>query len=126
MTVRTFIADQPSPQREIMTILRSWILDLGQHTQEKISAKIPYFYFYGPLCYLHAQRDGVDLGFTKGYELTDEEKLLESRGRKHVKTITFFSVTQLEEQEESLRHILNEAAILNEYRFRQQQKKKAK
>lgn len=126
MTVRTFIADQPSPQREIMTILRSWILDLGRHTEEKISAKIPYFYFFGPLCYLHTQGDGVDLGFTKGYEITDEEKLLESRGRKHVKTITFYSVAQLEEQEESLRHILNEAAILNEYRFKQQQKKKAK
>jgi hypothetical protein len=126
MTVRAFIADQPPSQREIMTILRSWILDLGRHTQEKISADIPYFYLYGRLCYLHPQREGVDLGFTKGYELTDEAKLFESRGRKHLKTITFYSVTQLEEQEEALRHILNEAAILNEYRFKQQQKKKAK
>jgi len=124
MTVRTFIADQPSPQREIMTILRSWILDLGQHIQEKISAKVPYFYFYGPLCFLHPGRDTVELGFAKGYELTDEEKLLESRGRKHVKTITFYSITQLEEQEESLRHMLNEAAILNEYRFKRQKQKK--
>lgn len=124
MTVRNFINEQPEPQRELMTILRSWILDLGQHTQEKISYKIPYFYLYGTMCYLNPHNEGVDLGFTKGYELSDEQKILESKGRKQVKTITFHSVAELEENEDTIRHVLNEAAILNEYRFKRGGKKR--
>lgn len=118
MNVRQFISEQPEPQKEIMTILRSWILGLGPHTQEKISYEKPYFSFYGTMCYLSAHAEGVDLGFTKGYEISDEQKILESKGRKQVKTITFHSVAELEENEEAIRHILNEAAILNEYRFK--------
>jgi hypothetical protein len=118
MNVRQFINEQPQPQREMMTILRSWILDLGPHAQEKISYKKPYFSFYGTMCYLSSHDEGVDLGFTKGYEISDEQKILESKGRKQVKTITFHSVAELEENEEAIRHILNEAAILNEYRFK--------
>lgn len=123
MTVRQFINEQPQPQREIMTILRSWILDLGSHTQEKISNKIPYFSFYGTMCYLSPQPDGVDLGFTKGYELSDDQKMLESKGRKQVKSVTYYSVAELEENEDAIRHLLNEAAILNEYRFKRGGKK---
>jgi len=124
MNVRQLISEQPDPQREIMTILRSWILDLGPHTQEKLSYKIPYFSFYGTLCYLNPHEEGIDLGFTKGYELTDDQKILESKGRKQVKTVTFHSVAELEENEETIRHILNEAAILNEYRFKRGGNKK--
>jgi hypothetical protein len=124
MNVRQLISEQPEPQREMMTILRSWILDLGPHTQEKLSYKIPYFSFYGTLCYLNPHEEGIDLGFTKGYELTDDQKILESKGRKQVKTVTFYSVAELEENEETIRYILNEAAILNEYRFKRGGNKK--
>lgn len=118
MNVRQYISEQPQPQREMMTVLRSWILDLGSHTQEKMSYKKPYFSFYGTMCYLNPHEEGVDLGFTKGYELSDDQKILESKGRKQVKTITFHSVAELEETEEAIRHVLNQAAILNEYRFK--------
>lgn len=107
-----------------MTVLRSWVLDLGRHTEEKISNKIPCFSFYGPMCYLNPTGDGVELGFTKGYELSDDDRILESKGRKMVRSITFYSLTSLEEQEETIRHILNEAAILNEYRFKRKANRK--
>jgi len=123
MNVRQFIYEQPQPQREMMTILRSWILDLGSHTQEKISYKIPYYSFYGTMCFLSPRVDGVDLGFTKGYELSNEQKMLESKGRKLVRSVTLHSVAELEENEETIRHMLNEAAILNEYRFKRGGKK---
>ena len=124
MNVSGFISLQREPKRGIMTILRSWILDLGRHIEEKISNKIPYFSFFGPLCYLNPTDDGVELGFTKGYELSDDDRILESRGRKMVKSITFYSLTFLEEQEDTIRHILNEAAILNEYRFKRKSTRK--
>jgi hypothetical protein len=126
MNVQGYITTQPEPHRQIMTILRSWVLDLGPHTQEKISYKIPFFNFYGPICYLSPNKEGVDLSFTRGRELDDESKLLDARGRKEVKSITFFSVAETEEHEDEIRRLLNEAAILNEYHARQKQKKKKK
>jgi hypothetical protein len=124
MNVRQFITEQPQPRREIMTILRSWILDLGSHTGENISNKIPHFSFFGQLCYLSPTSEGVDLGFAKGYELSDDSHLLESKGRKRVRSITFYSLAELEEREDGIRHILNEAAILNEYQFKIKAQKK--
>ncbi|MBA4057852.1 MAG: hypothetical protein C0490_24260, partial [Marivirga sp.] len=66
--------------------------------------------------------DGVEFGFTKGYELSDDQKILESKGRKHVKSVTFYSIAELEENEEPIRRLLNEAAILNEYLDRRKKK----
>lgn len=123
MTVQRFIAELEPPQREIMTILRSWILDTGRHTQEKISNKIPFFEFYGNLCYLNALKEGVDLGFVHGHILSNEQHLLESKGRKQVKSVTFYSVAEVEEHEDEIRRLLNEAAILNEYHFKRKKRK---
>ena len=124
MTVSSYISQLGEPHRQIMTILRSWILDLGPHTQEKITYKIPYFHFYGHLCSLRPNSEGVDLSFMRGNELEDESKLLEGRGRKQVKSITFYSVAETEEHEDEVRRLLNRAALQNEYH--QSQKKRMK
>lgn len=124
MTVQYFIGDQPEPQRTIMTVLRSWILDLGPHVSEKISYKVPFFYFYGPICYLSFDGEGVSLSFTKGHQLSREHTVLEAKGRKQVQSITFYSVAEIEEHEDEVRQILNEAAILNEYLYKRNKKKK--
>ena len=123
MTVQGFIASYESPKKEMMTVLRSWIHDLGPHIQEKISYRIPFFYFYGPLCYLSPRREGIELAFTKGHHLEDESGLLKAEGRKQVRSRVFFSVAELEEYEDTLRQLLNQAAILNEYHFKQKRKK---
>ena len=86
---------------------------------------MPYFYFHGPLCYLSPKLDGVYIGFAKGHQLSNEQDLLESNKRKFVRTITFHSLAELEEKEEEVRKILNEAAILNEYHARRKTKSKS-
>lgn len=123
MTVQRFIAELDEPQREIMTILRSWILDVGRHTTEKINHNIPFFEYYGNLCYLNPVDGGVDLNFVHGNILSNEQKLLEAKGRKQVKSVTFYSVAELEEHEKEIRHLLNEGAILNEYHHKRKNKK---
>lgn len=124
MTVQNYILQQPSPHQEIMTILRSWVLDLGPHTTEKISYTVPYFYFFGQVCYLHPDADSVELCFAKGYRLSDEQKILQSKGRKQVRSLAFHSVAETEEWEEEVRRLLNEAAILNEYQFKKRRRTK--
>jgi hypothetical protein len=122
MKVPAFIASQPKRQREVMTILRSWIFDLGKEVTEQISHDVPTFYLKGALCYLSTDEDGIYLNFHKGYELPQRFELLESNGHKHVRSLSFYGVTEVEEHEEEVREILAEAAILNGY-LRQGKKK---
>lgn len=122
--VQLYIADRPKSQGQIMNVLRSMILDIGPHIQEKISYTVPFFYFYGPLCYLSPKLDGVYIGFVHGHQLGNEEGLLEKMDRKFVRSIHFYSLVELEEKEEEVRKILNEAAIVNEYLFRQKKAEK--
>ena len=119
-----YISAQPDHTRQIMNLLRSWIHDLGPHTQEKISYHIPFFYFYGPLCYLSPNNDGVDLSFVKGNELEDESGLLDARDRKQVKSVTLYSIAEAEEHEDEIRRLLNQAAIVNEYHASRKKKKR--
>lgn len=123
MQVTEFILHRNPVEKEILTVLRSWILDLGPHCSEKISYKIPFYYFYGPICYLNPREGGVELSFAKGYQLSDESGLLERRNRKQVCSIQFQSVAELEEHEEEIRQLLNQAAILNEYLYKRKHKK---
>ncbi len=109
-----------------MTILRSWALDLGPHTQEKISRKVPFFLFYGPLCYLAPGKESVDLVFPQGHHLDDESGLLDAKERKHARSRVFYSVAELEEFEEPVRKLLNQAAILNEYQFKRKKQRTVK
>ena len=99
----------------MMSVLRSLILYVGPHVQEKLSYKIPFFYFHGPLCYLNPTFEGLDIGLVRGRELSNEQGLLELKGRKFVKTIRLHSLAELSEKEHTIRQILNEAAILNEH-----------
>ena len=124
MTVQQYIGAKESPHKEILTILRSWVLDLGPHTTEKISYAVPYFDFFGPLCYLSAGKEGVAFSFVHGRELDDEAKLLHANGRKQVRSIIFHSVAELEEHEDEIRRLLNEAAILNEYKYKIKKRKR--
>jgi hypothetical protein len=121
--VQSYISSRPHYQAEIMTVLRSMVLDTGPHVQEKVSYTVPYFYFHGPLCYLSPKPDGVYIGFVHGNQLSNEEGMLEAGKRKFVRAITFHSLAELEEKEDDVRKILNEAAILNEYMRRKKAKK---
>jgi hypothetical protein len=114
MTVQRYILNLPEKQRRIMTILRSWIFDLGTHIQEHLTTDGPSFQLHGALCYLMPEdEDGVILSFNRGYELPKNFDLLESKDHKHVRSITFYGVTELEEHAEEVKKILNEAAALN-------------
>jgi hypothetical protein len=94
-------------------VLRSRVLDLGRQTEEKISNNIPSFNFFGPRRYLNPTDDGVELSLTKGYEPSDDDP-----GSLVPRQPGTWA------PQESIRHLLNEAAILNEYRFKRKTAKK--
>lgn len=107
-----------------MSALRNLILDVAPQVEEKINFTVPFFYFRGPFCYLSPKFDGVYIGLVKGYQLSNEQGILETKNRKFIRSIHFYSLAEVQEKEEVVRQVLNEAAILNEYSA--QQKKKIK
>ena len=82
------------------------------HIEESIKWSVPFYTYYGPLCYFYKNvRDDILLGIYKGTMLTDPAKLLQGTGKqvRHIKLITFADI-----KENPIEAILQEAMILNE------------
>jgi hypothetical protein len=121
--VSDFIAEKELPVRKILNYLRNLILQAAPKIIEKFSYQIPFYDYYGMLCYINVHKNGVDLGFCAGYLLSDEHNILEARNRKQVKTVTFQSVEEVIAKEETLRYILQEALLINEEKNKTRNKK---
>ncbi len=87
-TVETYIANQPSPQKEILQKLRAIILDTFPDASEEMKWGVPNF--FNSTFYIVALKDHVNLGFAiKG--LSEEEvALFEGTGKtmRHIKIPT--------------------------------------
>ena len=75
------------------------------------------------MCYLNPTKDnGVELCFTRGNELSNTQRILQSKGRKQVSGITYYEIKQIEES--PILEILHEALLLdNEVPYKIKKKK---
>jgi len=65
------------------------------------------------MCYLNPTKDnGVELCFTRGNELSNTQRILQSKGRKQVSGITYYEIKQIEES--PILEILYEALLLDD------------
>ncbi len=110
--VDDFILDQPDPQKEILQYLHLLLTEeLG--LIPKIRYKIPFYYYKSWICYLNPLKEGgIELAFTRGNELSNEQGLLNFKGRKQVCGLDIRSVNAI--PHEALYEILQEALILDE------------
>jgi hypothetical protein len=114
--VSLFISEQPESHRRMLLRLRQMLLAAGpHHLEERLSYNIPFYYYYGRLCYLNPHRSGVDLGFCRGSKLSNEQGLLGEKGRVAVRSITYR--TEAEIDEPALREMVQEALLLNELQY---------
>jgi hypothetical protein len=112
MEVMDFIYEQDERRREIMLHLHNLLISFPEVTS-KIAYKIPFYYRKSWICYLNPEKGGgIELGFTRGKELSNIQGLLEPKGRKQVAGITISSVDAIPEG--ALVEIINEAIILDE------------
>lgn len=112
LAVLDYIDEQPDNVREVMTYLHQ-LITLSPEMVPRITYKIPFYYRKSWVCYLSPTRDGrVELAFTRGVELSNEQGLLEARGRKQVMSVTFSSVADI--PAETVLEVLQEALLLDE------------
>lgn len=107
-----FIMQHEGTQQDILLYLHNMIINHPGITT-KISYKLPFYYRKSWLCYLNpVKKDGVELAFTRGRELSNEQGLLDFNDRKLVASITIYSLKDIPEN--TIREILQEAILLDE------------
>ena len=114
MTVDEYINRQTPEIHRLLDHIRRLILEAAPRIQEKINWGVPFYSHKGQLCYLNPLRSpegAVDLCFLRGYELANEQNILEDRGRRTVRSLV---VRAGEVNEELIRELLHEAILLNE------------
>ena len=118
MTVDDYINQQTPDHQRILRWLRQLILTSDPAIRETIRWNIPFYtYHKRHLCYLNVVRTepvAVDLAFVHGTALADEASLLESRGRKTIKSLVSRTVNSPDE--DVVRTYLQEALLVDENR----------
>jgi hypothetical protein len=108
-----FIESCENPdQRAIMEHLHQMLTSLPGVTAA-LKFKIPFYYCHSWICYLNPEKKGgVELAFTRANELSNEQGLLDFRGRKQVGGIVFQKTKDI--PEEAVLEIVQEALLLDE------------
>ncbi len=111
-TVQEFIMQQQDEQRDILLYLDALISAYPGITS-KIRYKIPFYDGKSWICYLNPlKKGGIELVFLRGNELSNEQGILDAKGRKQVRGISCHRLEDI--PEEAVREILEEAILLDE------------
>jgi hypothetical protein len=110
--VEDFIYQFEGSQRDTMLYIHN-LLTVDMNLTDKIRFKIPFYYGRSWICYLNPTKDGkIELAFVRGNELSNEQGILDSKGRKQVYGIEFGKVSDIPIQQ--INEILQEAVLLDE------------
>lgn len=109
--VEAYILDLEQPQRGILEYLHQLLLSHPEVTCQ-IRYKIPFYSRKKWVCYTNPREGGIELAFIQGAELSNEQGLLQARGRKMVTGVVFQSVGDIPEA--ALLEVIQEALLLDE------------
>ncbi len=110
--VLDYIYEQEGEQREILLFLHELMCSYPAITS-KIRYRVPFYYRKSWICYLNPRKNNtVEFCFIRGNELSNEQGILESKGRKQVYSLTFDDVKTI--PVETLEEIIQEAILLDD------------
>lgn len=110
--VDAFIQEKQGQEKLILQHFH-FLLTLNPGVHPKLRFKIPFYYRKSWICYLNpVKKKGIELVFLRANELSNEQGLLESRGRKQVKGIILYRLSGIPEQ--AIHEIIQEALLLDE------------
>lgn len=121
LAIEKYIHDAPEKYREILVRLYEIISNSSPFIEEKIAYTVPFFKHFGMLCYIAHGKRGVEVGFWRGNELSNQQGILSNDERKIVRSLIYEKADDIDEQ--ILMEILQEAMMLNEEHFKAKKKK---
>ena len=117
-SVDEFLEALPPDERALVEQLREIVFTCLPNAKEKLSYNVPYYFLHSRVCFiwpasvpLGGIEQGVQIGFCKGYLLSDV-RYLEKGKRKQVFAKTFYSTKEINREE--LSRLLFEAAWIDE------------
>lgn len=116
ISVDDFIDHQLPHLQLLMQRLRTLILNTHPKIREHLEINTPMFKVKQDVCYfgkVHPTK-GLEVCFLRGFQLSNEQGLLDSKRRKFIHGITLTDVNDLKIKEIALMEVLNEALILDE------------
>lgn len=115
-SVGEFLDFLPEEELDILGPLRALIFECIPECEEKLAYNVPFYYRNTRICFLWPAsipwggvKQGVRLGFSKGYLLKDEIGYLEKGSRKQVFTKTFIHEQEVERDRDLIKAYLFEA-----------------
>lgn len=111
-------------QRDVMLFIHH-LMTKEMNVHSKISYHLPFFYGKRWMCYLNPLKNGnVEFGFVYGNELSNEQGILQDKGRKQVRGVELVSITTLPIK--ALKEIIHEAILLDELKAKKRNVKSKK
>ena len=110
--VEELIYQQDGLQREVMLYFHD-LLENNYGLLAKITFKNPCYYGNSWICYLKPLKNGkVELAFMRGNELSNDQGILKSNGRKQLRSIEISELNEI--PLDAIEEILNEAILLDQ------------
>lgn len=110
--VEAYICQYEGAQQNIMRFLHNWLTN-NYGLTEKMRYKIPFYYGKSWVCYLNPTKSGgIEFAFVRGNELSNEQGLLDNKGRKQVYSVEFRALQDIPQQ--TLNEIIQEAILLDQ------------
>ena len=92
-----YILEAREPYRSILVQLQMLILAEVPTAELRFKYRLPFFYVDNrPFCYMNQSRDYVDLGFARAAHLTRHLEKMESKGRKHMRSLRYRSEDEID------------------------------
>lgn len=110
--IQAFILDHDGQQAAVMQFLHDIMMGFPDMVS-KIRYRVPFYYRKSWMCYIKPVKDKqVEFVFIRGNELSNEQGLLDAKGRKQVMGVTFDRVEDI--PVETLQQVIQEALLLDE------------
>jgi hypothetical protein len=116
ISIEDFIESQDPLISALINKLRNLILNAHPKMRERFLFNTVMFGVKNELCYFVVlnKNIGIEVGFHRGFQMSNEQGLLESKKRKFIHGITFKDLEDLKNREAIFKEILQEAIILDE------------
>ncbi len=112
--VDLYLKQKPKQIRDLMIVVRTIIWQTIPDVEESIKFTVPFYTRKGLLCYLSPlkKNDGIYIGFTKGYLMSDENGIFTGKELKQIRHLEIRKTSEIKKK--LLKEYLQEAMLLNE------------
>lgn len=111
-----FIESQEPKYRILMNHIRKLAASSHEQMREKSAFNTLFFHCFDYVFYFGRidKKHGLEIGFVKGFLLSNDHGLLETKNRKLIRGISFLDLEDFMNKEEVFLETLQEAILLNE------------